>query len=74
MYIDCFHFIVRRVSISRMHWKQAKCMLNIDVCKKGIRLSRIWVIVSSTITYVRLHRCVGIPSLTGSYMHFSVVS
>ena len=25
------------MSISRMYWKQAKCMLNIDLCKKGIR-------------------------------------
>ena len=25
------------MSISRMYWRQAKCMLNIDLCKKGIR-------------------------------------
>ena len=25
------------MSISRMYWKQAKCMLNIDLCKKVIR-------------------------------------
>ena len=25
------------MSISRMYWKQAKCTLNIDLCKKGIR-------------------------------------
>ena len=41
-------------------------MFNIDLCKKGIRatLKDFGNIASSIVTYMRLHRCFGIPSLT----------
>ena len=65
MYRDCFHSIVRRsLSAGCTGRRRNACLISTFARRVLGPVSMIFLIASSTVIYERLHRFLGMPSLT----------